>query len=134
MTTCYKHKYPCIPTSHSVFCMSNLICFTAFGCSYPTAPVDGFINMQGDHAVITCKFSNAQWELKCKDGQWIGDFKDCATSKHTRILCICALFIIMLRLFKKVCHFKIMMINLYLVVAVDIIFIILSLIFSKAGP
>ena len=55
---------------------------SAFGCSNPTPPANGFVNRQGDHAIITCEYDNAHWEILCMGGQWHGDTEECSASKH----------------------------------------------------
>ena len=60
--------------------------FQAFGCLNPNPPADGLANRQGDRALITCKYSNVQWELTCEDGEWLGHFGICAKSKMPHAL------------------------------------------------
>ena len=58
-----------------------LIYFAAFGCSNPTPPANGFVDRQGDRAVITCASNNEQWHLLCSDSEWHGDVGDCSEGK-----------------------------------------------------
>ena len=55
---------------------------TVIGCSNLEPPVDGYIERQGDRAVISCESKNVRWELICTDGQWLGDFGKCLKGKQ----------------------------------------------------
>ena len=47
-------------------------------------PANGFVDRQGDRAVITCATNNEQWEILCREGEWHGGFKECGEGKDTR--------------------------------------------------
>ena len=68
--------------------------FSAFGCSNPTPPADGFVDRRGDHAIITCQSNNAQWEMTCRDGEWQGYIGDCSESKHNKMCIVCQAILI----------------------------------------
>ena len=53
-----------------------------FGCSDPKPPLGGYIRRQGDRVVISCESTATQWEIVCRDGQWHGDYEQCAESKE----------------------------------------------------
>ena len=55
--------------------------FTAVGCSNPVPPAGGFVERQGDRALIVCESTDNKWEIICQDGEWQGDFGDCSESK-----------------------------------------------------
>ena len=70
-----------LPCGHIIFTWI-WFCSTAFGCPNPDPPIDGFVNREGNRAIITCESTMAQWEIECHDGQWHGQLGDCAKSKH----------------------------------------------------
>ena len=44
-------------------------------------PTNGFVERQGDRAIIVCESTNTKLEILCNDGEWQGDFSDCPESK-----------------------------------------------------
>ena len=60
---------------------SHFIHITAFGCSNPPSPANGFVDRQGDRAFVTCTYNNVQWKIVCRDDEWHGDFEGCAEGK-----------------------------------------------------
>ena len=44
-------------------------------------PTNGFVERQGDRAIIICESTNTKSEIVCTDGEWQGDFSDCSESK-----------------------------------------------------
>ena len=55
---------------------------TVIGCPDLDPPSDGFVDREGDRAVISCKEPDASsWEITCEDGEWNGYYGNCSVGK-----------------------------------------------------
>ena len=56
------------------------------GCPDIDPPSDGFVDREGDVAVISCKEPDtSSWEITCENGDWSGYYGNCSVGKCTYI-------------------------------------------------
>ena len=54
------------------------ILFVAFGCLDPEPPTFGFVERNGDRALVGCLSSrDVTWEIICNGSEWMGNFGNC---------------------------------------------------------
>jgi len=57
---------------------SNLLFYSAEGCTNLIPPEDAWIKRDDDKIIIGCYTSRQTWQLRCHDNRWTGVVSNCS--------------------------------------------------------
>ena len=57
---------------------SSLLLSSATGCAEPKIPKHAWMRREGEAMVVRCNRTHEQWNLVCKETEWVGEVGNCS--------------------------------------------------------